>query len=143
MEGKRMMARPRSEHPTDGEIEILRILWDMGPATLGQVCQELRRDRNVATTTVATMLRVMRGKKLVRRRQGKQGYSWSATISHEDTAQRLVGKLIDRVFDGSAQRLVTHLVDTGDLTAIELQELKELLDTKQPRSGKKKDTRIT
>lgn len=138
MEGKRTMARPRSEHPTDGELEILRILWDMGPATLGQVCQELRRDRNVATTTVATMLRVMRDKKLVRRRQGKQGYAWSAAISREDTAQRLVGKLIDRIFDGSAQRLVTHIVDTGDLTANELRELKEMLDTKQPHEAGRK-----
>jgi predicted transcriptional regulator len=53
------MARRASTHPTDGELEILRVLWDYGNASLGEICDALRRERDVATTTVATMLRVM------------------------------------------------------------------------------------
>ena len=92
----------------------------------------------MATTTVATMLGVMLDKKLVRRRSGKRGYLWSAAVSRDDTADRLVGKLIDRVFDGSARRLVAHLVDAGSLTADELRDLKYVLDSKKPQELRKK-----
>ena len=56
------MARPRNSQPTDGELEILKLLWNAGPCALGHVCSLLRRERPVATTTVATMLSVMLGK---------------------------------------------------------------------------------
>ena len=53
------MARPPSTHPTDGELELLQVLWQAGPCSLGQICTALRRRRPIATTTVATMLKVM------------------------------------------------------------------------------------
>ena len=59
------MARPASSHPTDGELEILRVLWERGPSSLAEVCAALREEREVATTTVATMLRVMLDKNIV------------------------------------------------------------------------------
>ena len=123
------MARPASEHPTDGELEILRVLWEHKSATLGQVCQALRADRDVATTTVATMLGVMLDKGLVRRKKGKRGHVWSAAVTHDAAARGMVGKLVDGVFDGSASRLVTHLVEGGKLSDGELAELRELLES--------------
>jgi BlaI family transcriptional regulator, penicillinase repressor len=72
------MARPASTHPTDGELEILRVLWERGPLPLGEVCESLRRQREVATTTVATMLRVMLDKRLVKRKQSGRAAEWSA-----------------------------------------------------------------
>ena len=50
------MPRPPSTHPTDGELEILRVLWENGTSSLGAICETLRREREVAATTVATML---------------------------------------------------------------------------------------
>lgn len=122
------MARPASQHPTDGELEILRVLWDGGPASLSDICTALRQERDVATTTVATMLRVMLDKKLVRRKRARGSYQWSAAMSHEEAARSMVGKLIDGVFDGSAQRLVAHLVEGGKLSSKELAELRKLLN---------------
>lgn len=123
------MARPANEHPTDGELEILRVLWEHKAATLGQVCQALRADRDVATTTVATMLGVMLEKGLVRRKKGTRGNVWSAVVTHAAAAKGMVGKLVDGVFDGSASRLVAHLVEGGKLSAGELAELRALLDS--------------
>lgn len=134
------MARPASEHPTDGELEILRVLWDLKSATLGQVCQALRADRDVATTTVATMLGVMFDKGLVRRKKGPRGNLWAAAVTHDTAAKGMVGKLVDGIFDGSASRLVAHLVEGGKLSAAELTELREFLDsstTNSPRKGAK------
>jgi predicted transcriptional regulator len=131
------MARPASQHPTDGALEILRVLWDRGPSSLGDVCGALRQERDVATTTVATMLRVMLDKKLVRRKQVGRGLQWSAAVSHAAAARSMVGKLIDGVFDGSAQRLVAHLVEGGKLSDGELAELRTLIKANTNKSSRK------
>lgn len=122
------MARPASTHPTDGELEILQVLWRRGSASLGEVCEALRLEREVATTTVATMLRVMHGKKLVRRKGAGRGSQWTAAVTHDAAAKRMVRKLVDGVFDGSAGRLVAHLVEGGKLTPSELEELRALIE---------------
>jgi predicted transcriptional regulator len=130
------MARPASQHPTDGELEILRVLWERGPASLSELCEALRRQRDVATTTVATMLRVMLDKGLVRRKPAARGHQWSAAVTQSAAARSMVGKLVDGVFDGSASRLVTHLVEGGQLTTKELNELRELIDANSKSSRK-------
>jgi predicted transcriptional regulator len=130
------MARPPSTHPTDGELEILRVLWDRGPLPLSELCETLRRERDVATTTVATMLRVMLEKRLVKRKQaapirGRRatGYQWSAAVTQSAAARSMVGKLVDGIFDGSAGRLVAHLVEAGQLSPKDLAELRDLIDS--------------
>jgi predicted transcriptional regulator len=123
------MPRPPSTHPTDGELEILRVLWDRGPLALSDVCETLRRQREVATTTVATMLRVMLDKRLVKRKRATRGHQWSAAVSQAAAAKSMVGKLVDGIFDGSAQRLVAHLVEAGQLSTKELAELRDLIDS--------------
>jgi predicted transcriptional regulator len=123
------MPRPPSQHPTDGELEILRALWERGPSSLSELCEALRRERDVATTTVATMLRVMFGKGLVRRKRATRGHQWSAAVTQTAAAQSMLGKLVDGVFDGSASRLVTHLVEDGQLSTKELAELRDLINS--------------
>jgi predicted transcriptional regulator len=123
------MPRPASTHPTDGELEILRALWDRGPLSLSELCEVLRRERDVATTTVATMLKVMLDKRLVRRKRAARGHRWSAAVTQSAAARTMVGKLVDGVFDGSASRLVAHLVEGGQLSAQELNELRELIES--------------
>ena len=131
------MARPATPHPTDGELEILRVLWDRGPSSLGEVCAALRRQRDVATTTVATMLRVMLDKALVRRRRATRGYQWSAAVTHVAAAKSMVGKLVDGIFDGSASRLVAHLVEAGQLSQDELAELRKLIQSDSKHASRK------
>ena len=131
------MARPTSQHPTDGELEILRVLWQHGSTSLGQVCDDLRQHRNVATTTVATMLRVMLDKGLVRRKRIDKGYVWSAVVTHAAAARSMVGKLVDGVFDGSASRLVAHLVEGGKLNDDELAELRTLISAQSNKVSRK------
>jgi BlaI family penicillinase repressor len=137
------MPRPASEHPTDGELEILRVLWENGASPLGTVCESLRRQRDVATTTVATMLRVMLEKGLVRRKEATRGIQWSAAVTQSAAAKSMVGKLVDGVFDGSAGRLAAHLVEAGQLSPNELTELRKLIDsnsTKAPRKSAKPES---
>ena len=96
------MARTPSKEPTDGELEILKILWAIGPAGLGQIHEALRTRKDVALTTVATVLKMMLAKNLVERTDGPRGYLWSACLSRKSAVSGLVGKLVQHVFDGSA-----------------------------------------
>jgi predicted transcriptional regulator len=131
------MARSASKHPTDVELEILRVLWERGPSSLGDVCEALRRERDVATTTVATMLRVMLDKGLVQRKPADRGHQWSAAVTQAAAARSMIGKLVNGIFDGSASRLVAHLVEAGDLTADELSELRQLIDSTSSKVSRK------
>lgn len=132
------MTRRRSIHPTDAELEILQLLWDSGPAALGVIHKGLCQQRAVAKTTVATILNIMLEKKLVKRTDGARGYLWSATNSRTDVAAGMMGKLIDRVFDGSAQRMVAHLVEGDRLSDEELDEVWRVLKRRrEAKRGKK------
>ena len=93
------MARKKSDQPTDAEIEILRLLWEYGPSPLGKVCEGLRRVRPVATTTVATVLKIMLDKGLVKRAQTGGAYHWRACKSRESTAGGMLTRLMERVFE--------------------------------------------
>jgi BlaI family transcriptional regulator, penicillinase repressor len=124
------MARTASSNPTDGELELLQILWQIGPAGLGQVCEVMRRRRPIAVTTVATMLSVMLDKKLVQRKRSQQGYLWSAKTTRQHAASGMIRKLVDSVFDGSASRLVAHLLEADELSDAEREELRRWIEGK-------------
>ncbi len=134
------MPRPANSHPTDGELEILRVLWENGPTSLSSICDQLRQERKVATTTVATMLRVMLDKGLVKRKGAGRGAQWVAAVTYDSTARGMVGKLVDHLFDGAADRLAAHLVEAGQLNGKQLTELRKLIEQHARRPRKKKGT---
>jgi BlaI family transcriptional regulator, penicillinase repressor len=134
------MPRPPSLQPTDVELEILHALWQAGSASLSAICDAMRQRRDVAATTVATMLRVMSGKGLVRREGSGRGATWSAAVTQHKTQRGMVRTLVDRVFDGSADRLAAHLIEGGELSDRQLAELRTLIDDRAksaPARGKK------
>ncbi len=134
------MPRPPADRPTDGELEILNVLWERGGLELGEIHAALNEQRKLALTTVATMLTVMLGKRLVARRKGKRGYVWSAKVTRDAAAEGMVRKLLDRVFDGSAQQLVAHLIEHEQLSAADRQEIVKLLaDARRAKSKQKGD----
>jgi predicted transcriptional regulator len=126
------MPRPPGTTPTERELEILQILWAFDGASLSEICEALRKERDVATTTVATVLKVMSDKGLAVRRDDRR---WQAAISRHEAGRGLLDRLLNRVFDGSAQTLVTHLVKSYPLTAGEVDQLRELLDEYRASKG--------
>jgi predicted transcriptional regulator len=129
------MARPARSQPTEGELEILKVLWEQGPSELKQVCAAVRRDRLVATTTVATMLKLMQEKGLVERGEAARGSVYSARVSRTAASTSLVHRLMDLVFDGSARRLVAHMLETEKLSARDRAEIRRLLDEDDARTA--------
>ncbi len=136
------MARTPSTQPTDGELEILKVLWDHGPAELGPIRTALQEKRAVAATTIATMLKLMREKGLVDRADGPRGYLWSARVSKKAARAGLLGKLLDLAFEGSARGLVAHMLEEGRLSNQDREAIRKLLDASEPPTrSRKRETR--
>jgi BlaI family penicillinase repressor len=131
------MARPPSAQPTDAELEILKVLWEHGPAGLGPVHAAIQENRPVALTTIATTLKTMLAKGLVVRQDGPRGYVWSAAASRGSTATGLLGKLVHHVFDGSARRLIAHLIQEGALDDRDRDEIRALLEAPKAKGGRR------
>jgi BlaI family transcriptional regulator, penicillinase repressor len=129
------MARPPSSQPTEGELEILKVLWERGPSGLSAVCSAMREGRPVATTTVATMLKLMQEKGLVDRGEAPRGSVYSARVSREAASTGLVRRLMDLVFDGSARGLVAHMLETEKLSERDRDEIRRLLDEDDARKA--------
>lgn len=125
------MARPPSRQPTEGELEILHVLWDSGPSELGTVRLALQKNRVVATTTIATMLKLMETKGLVQRMgavEGGRGLLWTAKVSKKTAQAGLLQRLLDLAFEGSAHRLVSHMLEDDALSDGDRAAIRTLLE---------------
>lgn len=132
------MARPPSPSPTERELEILQVLWEAGEASLSEVREVLLRERPVAATTVASMLKIMSDKGQVERTPDRR---WRAVVTRDTAGKGLLDRLLNVVFDGSAQRLVAHVVESHPMTRQEVDQLRKLLEDHQKRSSNPKPRR--
>jgi BlaI family transcriptional regulator, penicillinase repressor len=124
------VARPASKHPTELELEILKILWDEGPLAGRAIRDRLAPARDLTYTSVMTMLGIMEDKRYVARKKVGGNYVYSARLKREATSRRMLRDVVDRVFDGSAGTAMINLLETSDLDADELRQLRELLQRK-------------
>lgn len=122
-----MAKHPR---PTDGELEILRVLWRTGPATVREVHDELCRAKpSTGYTTVLKLLQIMADKGLVSRDEKSKAHVYRARVAQDQTQRQLVGDLLDRVFGGSASRLVMQALSTRKASPQEIAEIRHMLDS--------------
>lgn len=126
------MPRPASEHPTQLELEILKILWEESPLLVRDVRERLEQtaQRTLTHSSVITMLNIMVRKGYLRRRKQGKSFAFSPKVKREAISGGLVGDLLGRVFDGSAAAMVLNLMETADLDSDELNELRELVNRK-------------
>jgi predicted transcriptional regulator len=118
--------------PTDAELAILRVLWNRGPSTVREVVDAMRHQG--AYTTVLKTLQIMTEKGLVRRNDAERTHVYEAAASQTSTQRQLVTDLMQRVFEGSAAKLVLQALRAGKTSPDELAEIRRLLD--DHRAGK-------
>ena len=127
--------------PTDRELEILKILWDRGEATVREVYEELSQNLPIVQNTVQAFLRTMEDKGHVCHRVEGRTFIYQPVIERESTNTRLASRLLQRVFDGAIDQLVHSLFSERTPTEAELQRLEELiaeLKTSRKPSGRQK-----
>ena len=111
----------------DLQLAILRALWERGEAPVSQVHEALR-DRGLALTTIATMLRKMEEKGLVAHRDQGRQFFYCAEVDPDVVQRNLVGDLVTRLFDGDPMALVNHLLRAGEIELGELEELRNAVN---------------
>ena len=119
------MARQKSQHLTPLEMEIMDVLWETGPANVQVVQQKLKRE--LAYTTVQTMLNILHRKAKVKRTLKDRAYFYRPSITREKAISKQVIDVVDRLFGGSAESLVMSLVETKHLTPAKLARLQKLV----------------
>jgi predicted transcriptional regulator len=121
------MARPKTEHPTPGELEVLRILWKRSPLCVRDVMEVLNRRRPRAYTSVMSLLNVMTDKGLVSRKPQGRAFVYAARAARQKTMRHLVSDLLGRAFEGSASLMVAHLLEEAHPTADELAQIRRAI----------------
>jgi predicted transcriptional regulator len=114
--------------PTAAELSILQVLWARGPSTVREVHDELGGDRPTGYTTTLKLLQIMGDKGLVLRDEKQRAHVYRARIPRDQAQSQLVHNLVDKVFGGSAARLVMHALSSKRASAADLAEIRRTLD---------------
>lgn len=115
--------------PTDAELEILSVLWEHGPSTVRDVHETLAQSRPaIGYTTVLKLMQIMHEKGLLERDDTARAHVYVAKHPQENMQRQIVGDLLDKVFAGSAMKLVMHALETKKTSTEELAQIRDLLD---------------
>ena len=120
------MARQKTPHLTPLELEIMHVLWNEGPSNVQTMQQHLERD--LAYTTVQTMLNILHRKGKVKRTLKDRAYFYQPVVSRSHVVGNHLSDLVERLFGGSAESLVMSLVETKHLTPKKLAQLQKLIE---------------
>jgi BlaI family transcriptional regulator, penicillinase repressor len=123
--------RPKSRTLTELELEIMKIVWRVKSATVRDVYETLLERRKIAYTTVMTMMRILEQKQYLKRRLEERAYVYQATRSSNKVIKGMVREFVNRVFNGSAQPLLAHLVEDRRLSEKDLKEITRMIREKE------------
>lgn len=123
------MPRPKHEHPTPGELEVLKVLWDRGPATVREVHEAFAAmKRKRAYTSVMSLMNVMVDKGLLKRKPQGRPFLYEPRVQREKALGKMVGDLCERAFEGSASLLVSQLLERSSPGRDELEEIRRVIE---------------
>ncbi len=120
------MARSSSSQPTEVELQILNVLWEGGPLSVRDVHEVLLQERDTGYSTTLKMMQVMLEKGLLVRDESVRPQVYQPAKPREETQLQMLDGLAQRVFQGSAMRLVMRMVSSGRLSTEELEEIQRL-----------------
>lgn len=114
--------------PTDAEMEILHVLWQYGPSTVRLINEELCKTRNVGYTTTLKIMQIMFDKGILQREQEGRTHIYSPAISELEVQEKVLDRLLETTFGGSAKKLVMRVLGQNRSSKEELEEIKKLID---------------
>ena len=129
------MKRRRPPKPTEAELAILRVLWSIGPSTVREVWERLTESQRTGYTTVLKTMQIMFEKDLLERDESERSHVYRPSRTEEQTQKQVVGHLLERVFSGSATKLVMQALSAKKASSAELAEIRKLLDEMEGRKS--------
>jgi len=127
------MPRPASKHPTELELQILKVLWRSGPSAVKHVRQALAGIRDLSYSSVTTMLNIMVEKGYLQRHKEGVSFIYEALVDEADTTGRMLDDVVDRAFDGSASAVMLRLLENASLDEPELKKIRAFLNRQKKR----------
>src|ERR1700723_4577511 len=119
--------RRRSPTLTGQELEIMKIVWERDSVTVRDVYEALLERRKVAYTTVMTMMKILEQKGYLHRKQVDRAYVYRPAQPKKQVIGKMVRDFVNRVFNGSAEPLLVHLIEDRRLTGDEIEEIRRLI----------------
>jgi BlaI family penicillinase repressor len=117
----------------DRELDVMGVLWDIGDGTVTEVRDRLPAD--LAYTTVLTILRKLEAKGLVRHKVEGKAHRYIPRVAQKSARRTVLGRLIDKLFDGSPEQLLAHLVDDHNLSSAAVRRMRQRLSTTKKKGG--------
>lgn len=112
---------------TDVELELMNILWSLGEGSVADVLAQLPAGRDLAYTSVSTILRILEQKNILKARKEGRGHIYIPVLKKSDYEAKAVKHVVDKVFEGTPVALVRQLLNTVNLGKAEIEELKKLI----------------
>jgi len=131
------MKRSNPSRPTEAQLEVLNILWDRGPLTVRQVHEELSEAKPSQYTTTLKIMQVMADRGLVARDESERSHVYRPQIAREDAERQLASDLMNRVFAGSARRLLVSALASKRASSKEVDELRDFIEQYRQRTRNK------
>jgi BlaI family penicillinase repressor len=126
--------RPRKATLTDQELEIMKIVWSLDEATVRDVYEKLLEHRKIAYTTVMTLMKILETKGHLKKSSAERAHVYRPTRPKQQVIGGMVREFVNRVFNGSAEPLLVHLVEDEGLTEKELAEIVRLARSERKKS---------
>ncbi|NUM53258.1 MAG: BlaI/MecI/CopY family transcriptional regulator [Candidatus Hydrogenedentes bacterium] len=124
------MKRRAIVRPTDAELEILGVLWELREASVRELHRVLARTKSVGYTTVLKLIQIMTAKGLVTKRDDVRPQIYSPTFSEQEMQRHLASDLVRRAFRGSAHKLVMQALSVQSVSDEEIEAIKKLLNNR-------------
>src|SRR3954471_3101941 len=122
------MSRPRSSTMTDRELKLMRVLWDLGEATVGDVVAALKDKPKPAYNSVLTLLRILERKGYVTHRKEGRAFVFLPAVDRARARQSALKSFVNRFFEGSPRLLVLNLLEDEDLSPEALKQLRQQIE---------------
>ncbi|MBI4325992.1 MAG: BlaI/MecI/CopY family transcriptional regulator [Chloroflexi bacterium] len=121
------MTKPEIHRLGDLQLKIMKVLWDRQETSVAEVHETLAPEADLAYTTIATMLRKMEARGLVKHRSEGRSFLYTPVVAAEAVTRGMADDLVDRLFEGSLADMVSHLLTTREVSRDELNELERLI----------------
>ena len=123
--------RPKSFLLSGPQLDIMKIVWRRGETTVRDVYEDLRLQRPVAYTTVMTTMKTMEARGHLKKRVEGRAYVYAAVVTESRMLRRIVSDFLDRVFNGSAEPLLAHLVKERRVSEKDLEQISRMIREKE------------
>jgi predicted transcriptional regulator len=136
------MNNSKQTKPTESEMEILQVLWELGPSTVREVHDILSETKDSGYTTTLKLMQIMNEKGLLNRNDNAKSHVYTAAVKKESIQKQVVSKMINGLFKGSSARLVMHALGNHRASKEEILEIKRYLDEIENKANAKKKNNL-